>query len=162
MRIKSQKDFFAGLLFMAIGIAFAWGATTYTIGDGARMGPGYFPLVLGIVLAIIGAVVVVQALVVETPDGNPIGPWAWRPLCFIIASNFLFGILLGGWPLVGLPAMGLIIAIYVLTIVAALASNEFNLKEVLIVATLLAAGSYFSFVYGLKLQFQVWPSFISG
>lgn len=162
MRIKSQKDFFAGLLFMAIGIAFAWGATTYTIGDGARMGPGYFPLVLGIVLAIIGAVVVVQALVLETPDGNPIGPWAWRPLCFVIASNFLFGILLGGWPLVGLPAMGLIIAIYVLTIVAALAGNEFKLSEVLILATILAAGSYFAFVYGLKLQFQVWPSFISG
>ena len=46
MRIKSQKDFFAGLLYMGIGIAFAWGATNYNIGDGARMGPGYFPLVL--------------------------------------------------------------------------------------------------------------------
>ena len=53
MRIKSQKDFFAGLLYFAIGVAFAWGATNYNIGDGARMGPGYFPLLLGIVLAVL-------------------------------------------------------------------------------------------------------------
>ena len=53
--IKSQKDFFAGLLFMALGIAFALGARTYNVGTGARMGPGYFPLVLGVVLALLGA-----------------------------------------------------------------------------------------------------------
>ena len=64
MRIKSQKDFFAGLLYMVIGIAFAWGATTYNIGDGARMGPGYFPLLLGVILAIIGGIVMARALVV--------------------------------------------------------------------------------------------------
>lgn len=162
MRIKNQKDFFAGLLYLVIGIAFAWGATTYNIGEGARMGPGYFPLMLGIVLAIIGAIVMFQAMVVETPDGNPIGKWAWKPLMFIIAANMLFGILLGGWPLLGIPAMGLIIAIYVLTFVAALAGTEFKFIEVLILATLLAALSWFAFVWGLNLQFQVWPSFISG
>ena len=75
MRIKSQRDFFAGLLYMTIGIAFAWGATNYTIGNGARMGPGYFPLLLGIVLAVIGAIVMFRALVVETADGEPIGKW---------------------------------------------------------------------------------------
>ena len=46
MKIKSQKDFFAGLMFMGVGVAFAWGATTYNVGNGARMGPGYFPLLL--------------------------------------------------------------------------------------------------------------------
>ncbi len=161
MRIKSQKDFFAGLLYMLVGIAFAWGATTYNIGDGARMGPGYFPLLLGIVLAIIGAIVLIQALVVETPDGNPIGKWAWKPLVFIIAANFLFGILLGGWPALGIPAMGLIIAIIVLTFVSALAGSEFRFIEVLILSILLAALSWFAFVWGLNLQFQVWPTFIS-
>ena len=162
MRIKSQKDFFAGLLYMVIGIAFAWGATTYNIGDGARMGPGYFPLLLGVILAIIGGIVMARALVVETPDGDPIGRWAWKPLVFIIAANFLFGILLGGWPLLGIPAMGLIIAIVVLTFVAALAGDEFKFIEVLILAILLAVGSWAAFVWGLNLQFQVWPSFISG
>ena len=162
MRIKSQKDFFAGLLYMVIGIAFAWGATTYNIGDCARMGPGYFPLLLGVILAIIGGIVMARALVVETPDGDPIGRWAWKPLAFIIAANFLFGILLGGWPLLGIPAMGLIIAIVVLTFVAALAGDEFKFIEVLILAILLAVGSWAAFVWGLNLQFQVWPSFISG
>ncbi|MDO5623113.1 MAG: tripartite tricarboxylate transporter TctB family protein [Pseudomonadota bacterium] len=161
MQIKSQKDFFAGLVYMGVGIAFAAGATNYNIGTGARMGPGYFPLMLGVVLAIIGAIVVFRALVVETPDGHPIGKWAWRPLLFIIAANFLFGILLGGVPSLGLPAAGLIAAIYVLTIVSAMASSEFRWGEVLVVATLLAAGSWAAFVYGLNLQFQVWPSFIS-
>ena len=50
MRIKSQKDFFAGLMFSVVGVGFAIGASTYSIGEGARMGPGYFPLMLGIVL----------------------------------------------------------------------------------------------------------------
>ena len=162
MRIKSQKDFFAGLLYTVIGIGFAWGATTYTIGDGARMGPGYFPLLLGIVLAIIGGFVMFQAMVVETPDGDRIGRWAWKPLVFIIAANFLFGILLGGWPLLGIPAMGLIIAIFVLTFVAAMAGTEFKFSEVLVLAILLAALSWFAFVWGLNLQFQVWPTFITG
>jgi len=162
VQIKSQKDFFAGLVYMGVGIGFAVGATNYTIGDGARMGPGYFPMMLGIVLAIIGAVVAFKALVVETPDGDPIGKWAWKPLAFIIAANFLFGILLGGVPSLGIPAMGMIAAIYVLTIVSAMAGKEFKWSEVLILGTVLAVGSWVAFVWGLKLQFQVWPSFVGG
>ena len=162
MRIKSQKDFRAGLLYVVIGVGFAWGATSYTIGDSARMGPGFFPLMLGVVLAIIGAVVTFGALVFETPDGDPVGSFAWRPMLLIILSNMLFGILLGGIPTFGVPAMGLIAAIYGLTFVAAAAGDEFDFKEVLILATILAVGSYLTFVYGLQLQFQVWPSFISG
>ncbi len=162
MRIKSQKDFFAGLLYAVVGIAFAWGATTYNVGDGARMGPGYFPLILGIVLALIGGFVIFRALVVETPDGDPIGKWAFKPLIFIILANLLFGILLGGIPSLGVPAMGLIVAIVVLTFVSAAAGTEFKFIEVLILSIVLAAGSWITFVWGLNLQFQVWPSFISG
>jgi hypothetical protein len=161
MRIKSQKDFFSGLMFMGVGTAFAWGATTYTIGEGARMGPGYFPLMLGVLLTALGAFIVFESLVVETEDGEKIGQWAWRPLAFIIGANLLFGVLLGGLPSIGVPAMGMIIAIYGLTIVAALASDEFDLKEVLILGTVLAIGSYLAFIVLLKLQFQVWPTFIT-
>ena len=73
MNIKSQKVFFSGLMFMAAGAAFAWGATTYPIGTAARMGPGYFPLVLGVLLALLGAVITFKALVVETEDGEKMG-----------------------------------------------------------------------------------------
>ena len=150
MKIKSQKDFFAGLVFMAMGIAFAWGATNYTIGEGARMGPGYFPLMLGLLLAAIGAGVVFEAMVVETEDGEKIGSMAWRPLGFIIGANVIFGICLGGIPKLGIPALGLMVGIYALTF-----------TEVAILATALAVISYLAFIMLLKLQFPVWPSFLT-
>ncbi|WP_326533271.1 tripartite tricarboxylate transporter TctB family protein [Pseudorhodoferax sp.] len=162
MNIKSQKDFFSGLMFTVVGVGFAWGATTYTVGNGARMGPGYFPLMLGIVMAIIGMIITFTALVTETPDGDKIGKWAWKQVVFILGANLAFGILLGGLPSIGIPAMGLIAAIYALTIISSLAGHEFNLKSVLILATVLAIGSYFAFIWALKLQIQVWPTFITG
>jgi hypothetical protein len=162
MHIKSQKDFFSGLLFVAIGVAFAWGATTYNVGEGARMGPGYFPLMLGIVLALIGAIVLFTSLVVETEGGEKIGKWAWRPLFFIILANLAFGVLLAGLPSIHLPGMGLIAAIYGLTIIASMADGHFHTRDILILATVLAVGSYIAFIVILKLQIPVWPSFISG
>ena len=90
-------------------------------------------VVLGILLAILGAIVMFKALVVETDGGDKIGKFAWKPLFFVIASNVLFGILLGGLPSLKIPAMGLVAAIYGLTVVASLAGERFNLKEVLIV-----------------------------
>ena len=162
MKIKSQKDFFAGLMFTVVGIAFAWGATTYSVGTGARMGPGYFPLMLGILLGVLGIIVIFTALTIETVDGEPVGKIAWRPLGYIIGSNLVFGILLGGLPSMGLPAMGLIAAIYALVLIAGLAGEHYTLKSSLILATILAIGSYVAFVVLLKLQFQVWPTFITG
>ena len=162
MKIKSQKDFWSGLMFMAAGVAFAWGATNYTIGEGARMGPGYFPLMLGILLTLIGLFVTFESLVVETEDGEKVGGFAWKPLSFIIGANIVFGILLGGLPKLGIPAMGLIVAIYALTFIAALAGDAFKAREVALLATVLAIGSYLAFIVLLKLQFPVWPTFITG
>ena len=162
MGIKSQKDFFSGVMFMAVGIAFAWGATNYKIGDGARMGPGYFPLLLGVLLAVLGAVITFKAMVVETVDGDKIGSWAWKPLFFIILANLMFGLMLGGLPSIKFPAFGLIVAIYALTFIAANAGEEFKFKEVLVLASVLAIMSYLAFIVLLKLQFPVWPAFITG
>jgi hypothetical protein len=161
LRIKSQKDFLAGLMFTIVGIGFAWGATNYTIGEGARMGPGYFPLMLGIVLAVLGLIVTFTALVVETEDGDKVGAIAWKPLCFIIGSNIVFGICLGGIPKLGIPSLGLIVGIYALTFIASMAGDEHKSKEVLVLATVLAVVSYLAFIVLLNLQFPVWPSFIS-
>jgi hypothetical protein len=147
-------------MFMAVGVAFAWGASGYTIGNGARMGPGYFPLVLGVLLALLGAMITFQALVVETVDGDKIGRIAWRPLVFIIAANLVFGACLGGLPSIGLPPMGLIVGIFALTFIASNAGDEFNLKEVTILAIILAVMSYAAFILLLKLQFPVWPAFL--
>jgi hypothetical protein len=160
VKIKSQKDFWAGLMFLSVGVAFAWGATNYTIGEGARMGPGYFPLMLGILLSLIGVFIVFEALVVETEDGEPIGKFAWKPLGFIIGSNVVFGICLAGIPKLGIPSLGLIVGIYALTFIASMAGEEHKSKEVVVLATFLAILSYLAFIVLLKLQFPVWPSFM--
>jgi hypothetical protein len=70
--------------------------------------------------------------------------------------------MLGGLPSVKIPAMGLIAGIYALTFIASLAGEEFKVKEVAILATILAIMSYLAFIVLLKLQFPVWPTFITG
>jgi hypothetical protein len=162
VRIKNQKDFFAGLVHAGAGVAFAVGATNYSIGSSASMGPGYFPLALGVLLAVIGAIVMLRALTLETADGNPVGKWAFRPLACIVAANLAFGILLDGMPSLGVPAMGMVAAIYALVLLAALAWPRFRWIEALILATVLAAGSWLALVWGLKLPWQVWPGFVTG
>ena len=149
-------------MFMGVGVAFAWGATTYNVGEGARMGPGYFPLMLGILMAILGAAITFKSLVVEAANGDKIGKWAWKPLIFIILANFVFGVLLAGLPSLGIPAFGMIVAIYALTFIASMAEEGWKFKNTLILATILAIGSYLAFVVLLKLQFPVWPAFITG
>lgn len=162
MEIKSQKDFYAGLMFTGVGVAFAVGAKTYNVGDGARMGPGYFPLMLGMVLTFLGALIVFNAFRSKVVGGDPIGKWAWKPLALILGANLAFGVLLGGLPSIKVPAMGMIVAIYALTFIASLADSHFKARNVFILATVLAVGSYLAFIMLLKLQIQVWPTFITG
>ena len=161
MKPKSKKDFLSGLMFIAVGIAFAVGATNFDVGSAARMGPGYFPLLLGIVLALLGSVVTLQSFGGKAaPDGGAIGAIAWRQLVFILGANLVFGLLLVGLPSLGIPHMGLIVAIYGLVITAGYARKGGNFKESFVLATVLAAGSYAAFVYALNLQFPVLPWFL--
>ena len=146
---------------MVVGVAFAWGASSYTIGTGARMGPGYFPLVLGVLLALLGGAITFKALVVETVDGDKIGHVSLKPLFFIIVANLVFGVALGGLPTIGLPPLGMVLGIYALTFIASLAGDSFKAKEVAILATVLAVFSYLAFIVLLKLQFPVWPAYFS-
>ncbi|QHE86090.1 tripartite tricarboxylate transporter TctB family protein [Hydrogenophaga sp. BPS33] len=161
MKLASQKDFFSGLMFTAVGVAFAIGATNFTIGSAARMGPGYFPLLLGIVLILLGFTITAQSFRSNAPNGDPVGRFAWRPLGFIIGANLAFGVLLVGVPALGIPAFGMIIAIYALVLIAGYARPNCSFKESVVLATVLAVGSYFAFVYALNLQFPVWPAFVS-
>jgi hypothetical protein len=161
MHIKSQKDFFSGLFHILVGTAFVLGAFTHHVGTGATMGPGYFPLLLGVLLAGLGCAIAVKGLMTgRAGGGGLIGRWALKPLVFIIAANLVFGVMLGGLPSIGLPAFGLIAGIYALTFIAALGGDEFKFTEVLLLATLLAVMSYLTFIVMLRLQFQVWPAFI--
>ena len=133
----------------------------FSLGTAARMGPGYFPFLLGIILAGIGVIISLVALRKGTPDGDKIGKWAFKPLALILGANLTFGALLVGVPALGIPQFGLIVAIYGLTIVASLAGDQFSIKSVLVLATILAIGSYVAFVKLLNLQFPVWPAFLT-
>ncbi|HSW09070.1 tripartite tricarboxylate transporter TctB family protein [Aquabacterium sp.] len=154
MKIKSQKDFWSGLMFMATGIGFAWGATNYSFGVAARPGPGYFPFGLGILLALLGAFILFESLVVETEDGEPIGAWAFKPLVTIVVAVTVFGLML--------PRLGLVISLPILIGIVSLAGDEFHWKEVLLNSIVLTVGSWLIFILGLKLVIPVWPPFITG
>lgn len=154
MKIKSQKDFWSGLMFIAVGIAFAWGATNYSFGSSARPGPGYFPFGLGVVMSVLGAAVLFGALTVETEDGDPIGSWAGKPLLIIMVAVGLFG-----WTL---PQLGLAIALPILIVMSSLAGDEFHWKDALISIVVLTLGSWLVFIKGLNLVIPLWPKFITG
>lgn len=160
MRIRSRRDFVAGLLFVIIGAVFALGSTRYSIGRGGNMGPGYFPLGLGVLLALLGGTITVRSLLRGESDGEPIGQWAWRPLSYVVGANLAFGVLLGGLPSIRLPSFGLIAAIYALVLICSHAEKGFKLRQGLVLATILAVGSYLAFVVLLKLQIPVWPAFL--
>jgi hypothetical protein len=152
MKIKSQKDFWSGLMFVALGIAFAWGSTNYSFGASARPGPAYFPFGLGILMALLGAGVLFKALTFEVEGGGRIGPWSWRPLLVVAGSVALFG-----W---GLPHLGLFAALPLLVIGSSLAGDEFRWKDALANAVVLTAGSWAIFSVGLKLSIPLWPSWL--
>ena len=154
MKIKSEKDFWSGLMFMVVGVAFAWGATNYSFGSSARPGPAYFPFGLGVLMSILGGMVLFKALTFEVEGGDKIGPWAWKPLSMITATVAIFG-----WTL---PHLGMVVSLPILVVVAALAGDEFHWKDAVINAAILTAGSWVIFVWGLKLTIPLWPSFITG
>lgn len=153
MRIKSQKDFLAGLMFVAVGVVFAIGAANYSFGSSARPGPGYFPFGLGVLLAVLGAFIVFQALTVRTPDGDRVGAIPLRPVSLIVLAVVLFG--------VALPLLGMVIALPLLVVVSSLAGDEFGLVEVLALAAVLTVGSWLVFIKLLNLTIPLWPTLAS-
>jgi len=153
VKIKSQKDFWSGLMFIVTGVAFAWGALSYSFGNSARPGPAYFPFGLGILLAVLGAAVLFGALTIETDDGDPIGKWAWKPLFIIVLSLIGFGVVL--------PKLGLLISLPLLVFVVSTAGDEFHWKDALLNAAILTGLSYVVFVKGLSLTLPVWPTFMT-
>jgi hypothetical protein len=146
MKIRNPKDFLAGLMFIAFGGAAVILARSYNMGTAARMGPAYFPTVLGGVLAALGVAILLESFVVE-------GEWpkniSIRPLFMVLLATVIFGVLLR--------PLGLVLALFALIVVSALGGHEFNWKEVFVLFVILAAGSVGVFVYGLQLQFPIWP-----
>jgi hypothetical protein len=151
MKIRSQVDFWSGVVFLVVGVAFAIGATEYRMGTSARPGPGYFPLGLGALLALVGLMVLVGALGREPDKRERIEPPLWRPLLVVVCAVLGAGFLL--------PRAGMLITLPLVIVLTALASSEFRLREAIGLAAVLTAGCWLLFVVGLKLRIPVMPSF---
>ena len=146
LKIRSMKDFSAGLMFIGIGALFAIGANQYPMGTAVRMGPAYFPSILGWGTVILGIMVLVDAFI-EDDEAPP--PVAWRPLTLVIASVVAFAALIN--------TGGLITATIVQIIVSALGGHEFKWKEAIISAVGLSVTVWLIFDKALGLPFKLFP-----
>jgi hypothetical protein len=150
MKIKSPKDFWSGVMFIGLGLFFMlWALTHYQMGSAVRMGPGYFPAVLGGMLAVLGGIVLSSSLAVAGP---PIEKFHLRPLLFISIGCVLYGYLM--------KPLGLVGATAALVYVSAYGGHEFKWKEVTMLFAVLIVFSVLVFVKGLTLPFPVCPQFI--
>ena len=154
MKIKSQRDFVSGLMFVVVGVIFAVGATNYSMGSSAKPGAGYFPLILAVLMAILGAIVLFKSLTIETEGGDPVGHIAWRPLLVIVASIAVFAI--------ALPRLGMFVTIPLLIVMVSFAGDEFSWKGVVANSVVLTAGSWVIFIWGLNLTIPLKPAFLGG
>ncbi|PVY81397.1 MULTISPECIES: tripartite tricarboxylate transporter TctB family protein [Cupriavidus] len=152
MRIRSQKDFASGLMFILVGFGFSWVARGYSMGTAAKMGPGYFPFWLGIVLALLGALVLFGSLSSKTEEDS-LARWDIKTLLWILGSVVLFGLLL--------KPLGMVLSVLVLVLVSSMASHEFSWKGAILNAVILVLISLGAFVYGINLQMPVWPAFLA-
>jgi hypothetical protein len=150
MQIRSQKDFASGLMFIAIGLGFSYIATTYNMGTTAKMGPGFFPFWLGLLLAVLGAIVTMTSMSSKSSE-DQIAKWDWPSVLWVTGSVVIFGVVLA--------YLGLMLSVLVLVFISAMASHEFHWKGTIVNAVILNLIAYVAFIWGLKLQFQVWPSF---
>ncbi len=158
MKIGHQKNFWGGVLFVALGLTFAIIARGvpglaflpgYAMGTPARMGPGFFPFYLGVMLTALGFLIASTGIRRHANDPGVVERFHWKPILFVLASIVLFGILL--------KAIGMLLAGIMLVVGASLGSQGFRLKTVLILAVVLVAFCALVFVVGLKLPIPLCP-----
>jgi len=145
LKIKSQEDFWGGLLFIGFGILAIVVARDYPMGSTMRMGPGYFPTYIGVILIILGAII---SLISFKVHGEAVGTFAWRPMILLPIGFAAFG-----W---AIDNIGFILALVILIVLSSLAGREFKIKEVIGMCIVLVTGSWALFIYGLELPFPLW------
>lgn len=145
-KIARPKDFYAGLLFIAFGITAIFIGRSYPLGTAARMGPGYFPRLLGILLILLGGALSLAAL---RGKGPPLPGWKWRPISIVLLSVVAFGLVL--------THAGLVLSTIGLIVIASTASREFRFRDAVLSSLVLAGLSVGVFVIGLKLLLPIWP-----
>ena len=147
MRIRAPKDFWSGVMFCGFAVVAILAARGYSSGTAGKMGPGYFPLLLGGLLAALGAILIARSLVLS---GEPVARFHIVPLAVIATAVCLFGVMI--------EPLGLVLSLAVLTLLSARAGAQFRLLETVALAAALIVFSVGVFVYALGLPINIWPS----
>jgi Tripartite tricarboxylate transporter TctB family len=147
MRIRAPKDFWSGVMFCGFAAVAILAARGYSLGTAGKMGPGYFPLLLAGVLAVLGGVLIARSVVL---DGEPVSRLHLLPLAVIAGAVCLFGALI--------EPLGLVVSLAVLALLSAWAGRNFRVLETVALTAALILFSIGVFVYALGLPLNVWPS----
>lgn len=152
MQIKNQQDFWSGVMFVALGAGFATLATRYSVGTSQRVGPGYFPFWLGVLLAALGLVVLLGSLRRRAPEGA-IERFNWPIALIITGSVVITGVVLN--------TLGLFASIFLLVLLSSIASHVFSWKVAVINGLFMSLFVWVAFVKGLGIIFPLWPGFLT-
>ena len=152
MRIRNHRDFWSGIMFLVLGVLFVIFSQAYQLGTPARMGPGFFPTMLGVLMALLGLLIMWISTAHNNPETGLEGV-GWRELLLILVAIGVFA--------ATLTHLGMVVAITLLIAISAIASHEFSWKETIISIVVLLVLSDLVFVRGLELQFPVWPAFLT-
>lgn len=156
MSLRNAKDFWAGILFAVTGVLAIVTVQEHSLGSAARMGPAYFPTLLGGLLTVLGVILSLRGLfsreALVEPDGGRVEPFHWKIFFLVLGSVLAFSLLLA--------SCGLMIAIAAMVMISALADKNFRLKETLIVIVVLDVIAWVIFVYGVGMLIPVWPAFL--
>jgi hypothetical protein len=147
MGIRAPKDFWSGVMFCGFAVVAILAARGYSLGAAGKMGPGYFPLLLGGLLAALGGILIGRSLVLS---GEPVPRFHLVPLAVIAVAICLFGVMI--------EPLGLVLSLAVLTLMSAFAGAQFRLLETVALAAALIVFSVGVFVYALGLPLNIWPS----
>ncbi len=151
MQLRNKQDFWSGIMFVALGVGFALGATNYSMGTAARMGPGYFPFWLGVLMALLGAAVALSAIRPKAEEVE-MEKFDWKITGILIGSVVLCGVVFN--------YLGVYISVFLLVFISSMASHEFSWKVAAIVGIFLVLFVWLAFIKGLGLIFPLWPSFL--
>jgi len=145
MKNKDMQDVFGGLALAALGTFAAVYAQRYEFGDLNRMGAGFFPVTLGIMLAVLGALIAIPAFFRR---GHAVTV-QWKTFALVMASLVVFALTL--------KVLGLILSTMLTVVLASLADNDTRWKGRLIVAVGVALITYLVFGLGLSMVLPIWP-----
>jgi hypothetical protein len=152
MRIRNHRDFWSGVLFVVTGVLFMVLSRQYNLGTAAKMGPGYFPTILGGLMAALGLLIMLPAFSSKGPEVR-VDKVDFKSIVLILVAVAVYA--------ATLPKLGFIVSLFLLIMISSLASHEFKLTTSLVSSVVLLVFSWLVFVKGLELQFPFLPTFLT-